>query len=73
LIRRNQPGFAPDPLSGYPGEQPALLSQAFSLAADEGLTITQLAHELAWAVPHVRELLGMHQQRPVLTLLTSTS
>jgi Zn-dependent peptidase ImmA (M78 family)/transcriptional regulator with XRE-family HTH domain len=66
---RDQPGFAPDPLSGYPGEQPALLAQAFSLACDEGLTIAELARELAWSVPRVRELLGINQQRPVLTLL----
>lgn len=70
---RDQPGFAPDPISGYPGEQPALLAQAFALASGEGLTIPGLARELAWTVPHVREMLGIHDQRPVLTLLTDTA
>ncbi|MGW3820488.1 hypothetical protein [Streptomyces sp. NPDC005046] len=30
-----QPGFAPEPVSGYPGEQPVLLSQAFDRASME--------------------------------------
>ncbi|MBN6040049.1 ImmA/IrrE family metallo-endopeptidase [Amycolatopsis sp. 195334CR] len=67
---REQPGFAPEPLTGYPGEQPALLRQAFTLAGDTGLTITQLARELAWTVPQVRRVLGHDDQRPVLRLLT---
>jgi Zn-dependent peptidase ImmA (M78 family)/transcriptional regulator with XRE-family HTH domain len=65
----NQPGFTPDPLTGYPGEQPALLTQAFSLACDHGLTISELAHELAWNVPRVRELLNITHHRPALTLI----
>ncbi|MEV0699497.1 XRE family transcriptional regulator [Saccharopolyspora sp. NPDC050389] len=65
-VLRSEPGFAQDPLSGYPGEQPALLSQAFSLS---GLNITALARELAWTVPRVRNMLGIDQGRPVLTLL----
>ncbi|MBM7772518.1 Zn-dependent peptidase ImmA (M78 family)/transcriptional regulator with XRE-family HTH domain [Actinokineospora baliensis] len=66
---REQPGFAPEPLSGYPGERPALLAQAFDLACDTGLTITELARELAWDVPRVREVLGTDQGRPVLRLV----
>ncbi|MBL7491519.1 ImmA/IrrE family metallo-endopeptidase [Frankia sp. AgB1.9] len=64
-----QPGFAAEPPAGYPGELPALLSQAFDLACDHGLTITELARELAWTVPRVRQMLGIEMQRPVLRLL----
>lgn len=63
---RTESGFAPDPLSGYPGEQPALLAQAF---AQSDLNITTLARELAWTVPHVRDMLAIDHGRPVLTLL----
>jgi Zn-dependent peptidase ImmA (M78 family)/transcriptional regulator with XRE-family HTH domain len=66
-----QPGFTPEPLAGYPGEQPALLSQAFTLASDHGLTITELARELAWSVPQVRHMLGLEEERPVLHLISS--
>lgn len=68
-----QPGFAPEPLAGYPGEQPALLSQAFTLACDHGLTITDLARDLAWSVPRVRQMLGGEEQRPVLRLISDES
>ncbi|MFD8354645.1 helix-turn-helix domain-containing protein [Streptomyces coelicoflavus] len=68
---QGQPGFAPDPLAGYPGEQPALLSQAFALACDHGLTITELARELAWRVPQVRRMLGVEEDRPALRLVGS--
>jgi Zn-dependent peptidase ImmA (M78 family)/transcriptional regulator with XRE-family HTH domain len=65
-----QPGFAPEPVSGYPGEQPVLLSQAFDLAAQEtGLGVRELAQELAWPLARVRELLGMPDRRPVLRLV----
>jgi hypothetical protein len=44
--------------------------QAFDLAAREtGLTVTVLARELALAPTRVRELLGMHDSRPVLRLV----
>jgi Zn-dependent peptidase ImmA (M78 family) len=66
---KGQPGFAPEPLAGYPGERPALLGQAFALACDHGLTITDLARELAWNLPRVRQMLGMEEQRPVLRLV----
>ncbi|WP_031152830.1 helix-turn-helix domain-containing protein [Streptomyces erythrochromogenes] len=65
-----QPGFAPEPVSGFPGEQPTMLSQAFHLAdEDGGLTIPDLAEELAWKPARVRELLGMPDSRPVLRLV----
>lgn len=65
-----QPGFAPESVSGYPGEQPVLLSQAFDLAVQEtGLGVRELAQELAWTPTRVRELLGMPDTRPVLRLV----
>ncbi|MCX4429602.1 helix-turn-helix domain-containing protein [Streptomyces mirabilis] len=65
-----QPGFAAEPVSGYPGEQPVLLSQAFDLAVQEtGLGVRELAQELAWPLARVRELLGMPDNRPVLRLV----
>ncbi|MET7304934.1 XRE family transcriptional regulator [Embleya sp. NPDC005575] len=67
---RDQPGFGPEPVRGFPGEQPVMLRQAFELAEREtDLTIRALARELAWKVPHVRELLGMPDNRPVLRLV----
>ncbi|MFI1734908.1 helix-turn-helix domain-containing protein [Streptomyces acidicola] len=70
---QGQPGFAPEPLAGYAGEQPALLSQAFTLACDHGLTMTELAHELAWSAAHVRRMLGVEEDRPALRLVSSSS
>lgn len=65
-----QSGFAAEPVSGYPGEQPVLLSQAFDLATKEtGLGVRDLAKELAWPLGRVRELLGMQDSRPVLQLV----
>ncbi|MFF3896408.1 helix-turn-helix domain-containing protein [Streptomyces sp. NPDC001812] len=65
-----QPGFAAEPVTGYPGEQPVLLSQAFDLAVQEtGLSVRELAQELAWPMARVRELLGMPDSRPVLRLV----
>jgi hypothetical protein len=65
-----QPGFASEPVSGFPGEQPALLKQAFELAsAQAGLTVPALARELAWTTGRVRELLGEPDQRPELRLV----
>lgn len=65
-----QPGFASEPVSGFPGEQPALLKQAFELAAAQaGLTVPALARELAWTTRRVRELLGEPDQRPELRLV----
>ncbi|GAA4594550.1 XRE family transcriptional regulator [Planotetraspora phitsanulokensis] len=67
---RDQPGFAAEPISGYPGEQPTLLRQAFELAvAETGLTMAQLAGALAWPAGRVRELLGMPDQRPALRIV----
>jgi Zn-dependent peptidase ImmA (M78 family) len=67
-----QPGFAPEPVDNFPGEQPVMLNQAFELAAAEtGLTVERLARDLAWTPDRVRELLGVREQRPVLRLVRS--
>ncbi|GII56894.1 DNA-binding protein [Planotetraspora thailandica] len=67
---RDQPGFAAEPISGYPGEQPTLVRQAFDLAvAETGLTMAELAAQLAWQVGRVRELLGLPDQRPALRIV----
>lgn len=66
------PGFGkPEPLANFPGEQPALLAKGFALACDHGLTITELATELAWDVAWVRQILGT-EQRPILRLVPDT-
>jgi hypothetical protein len=70
---QGQPGFAPESPTGYPGELPALLSQAFDLACNHGLTIIDLARELGWTAPQVREMLSAEEQRPVLRLLSGGS
>ncbi|MFI8514007.1 hypothetical protein ACIGHB_23050 [Streptomyces sp. NPDC085460] len=65
-----QPGFSPESVSNYAGEQPSLLRQAFDLAVQEAdLSVGQLAHELAWTTRRVRELLGVQDQRPILRLV----
>ncbi|MGW2198444.1 hypothetical protein ACWCSH_39680, partial [Streptosporangium sp. NPDC001682] len=71
---RDQPGFAAEPISGYPGERPVLLRQAFDLAVGEtGLTMERLAAQLAWPVSRVRELLDLPDQRPALRLVPDAS
>ena len=65
-----QPGFTPEAVSNFSGEQPSLLRQAFELAYKEtDLSPAKLAHELAWTTKRVRDLLGVQEQRPVLRLV----
>ncbi|MFI1534525.1 helix-turn-helix domain-containing protein [Streptomyces anandii] len=65
-----QPGFIPESVANYSGEQPSLLRQAFELACKEAdLSVAALAHELAWTTKRVRELLDVQEQRPVLRLV----
>ncbi|MEU7863855.1 XRE family transcriptional regulator [Nonomuraea sp. NPDC049141] len=64
------PGFSPEPVSSYPGEQPSMLRKAFELAERHAdLTITRLASELAWKPSRVRQLLGIADTRPVLRIV----
>ncbi|MFC0862164.1 helix-turn-helix domain-containing protein [Sphaerimonospora cavernae] len=69
-VLRGQPGFNNEPVSGYPGEQPVLLAQAFELATTAtDLTASALAQELAWPISRVRELIGLPDHRPELKLV----
>lgn len=61
--------FDPQPVSNFPGEKPQLLIQAYELAQTTGLTVTKLASELRIRPNRVRTLLGMPDDRPVLTLV----
>jgi len=67
--RLNQIKLEPEPVEGFPGEQPSLLRKGFDLATDHGLTLTALADELRWPVSRVRQLLGTTDQRPALNLV----
>lgn len=63
-------GLLPDQaITSFPGETPCLLSQGFDLAEQNGLTITELAKELAWEVPRIREMLGYQRKLPALRLV----
>jgi Zn-dependent peptidase ImmA (M78 family)/transcriptional regulator with XRE-family HTH domain len=59
-----------EPTTSFPGEMPTLLTQAFDLAASNGLTLPALATELAWHTPRVRTLLSQPDHRPQLHLVT---
>lgn len=60
--------FQPHPIRDYPGEIPRLLSGAYELAEDAGITIPVLAAELCIRPSRVRLLLGMSANRPRLQL-----
>lgn len=66
---RNAGLLQPEPITAYPGETPTLLSSAFDLAEQHGLTLADLAAELAWPARAVRSLLGHADTRPALTLV----
>lgn len=63
--------FQPEPVDGYPGEIPILISRAFALAEENGLAMTALARELTYPLPRLRLLLGDAQAtvRPELRLV----
>jgi Zn-dependent peptidase ImmA (M78 family)/transcriptional regulator with XRE-family HTH domain len=70
---RGEGSFAPEPIGGYPGEQPTLLRSGFDLASRCGLTLPSLADELAWPIDRVREVLGTRDHRPALRLVPGGS
>jgi Zn-dependent peptidase ImmA (M78 family)/DNA-binding transcriptional regulator YiaG len=63
--------FQPEPVAGYPGEIPVLISRAFALAESNGLTMAGLARELTYPLPRLRLLLGDAEAtiRPQLRLV----
>jgi len=65
----SNPTVAPRPVRLFPGEVPAMLSQAVELAATRGVTIVTLAAELAWKPAHLRRLLGQVDTRPALRIV----
>jgi Zn-dependent peptidase ImmA (M78 family)/transcriptional regulator with XRE-family HTH domain len=55
----------------YDGEVPSMLSAAFHLAGDRGITVNSLAEQLKWKPRRVRQLLDNDQDpRPELRLVT---
>ncbi|WP_314452260.1 XRE family transcriptional regulator [uncultured Microbacterium sp.] len=68
-IRLNQVGVVHEPVAQFPGEFPSLLSTAVELAEQRGVTIPELAAELAWTPAHVRRMLGAQDERPRLTIV----
>ncbi|MFB6397863.1 helix-turn-helix domain-containing protein [Polymorphospora lycopeni] len=67
--RLNQMKPEPEPIEGFPGEQPSLLRKALERASEYGLTVPDLATELRWPLTRVRQLLGSTDQRPTLNLV----
>jgi Zn-dependent peptidase ImmA (M78 family)/transcriptional regulator with XRE-family HTH domain len=60
-----------EPLTLYPGERPVLLRQALDLCEQEsGVSAVDIADELQWQPRRVRELLGVEDNRPKLTLVS---
>jgi Zn-dependent peptidase ImmA (M78 family)/transcriptional regulator with XRE-family HTH domain len=68
-VMRGQGMFANESIAGYSGEKPVLLARAFELASQHGLSLTDLAADLAWSPERVRELLRIGADRPTLRLV----
>lgn len=70
LNQHRKLGLLPkEPIAGYPGEVPVMLSQAYDVAEENGLTLAALAHELQLPLARVRFLLGQPDLRPALTIV----
>jgi Zn-dependent peptidase ImmA (M78 family) len=63
--RRAEPG------DEVPVERPALLCRALDLAGGRGITVASLAEAVQLPAPRVRALLGMIDERPILTVVPS--
>jgi Zn-dependent peptidase ImmA (M78 family)/transcriptional regulator with XRE-family HTH domain len=68
-ILREQGAFGDDPVQNHPSEIPTMLTRAFDIAAEHGLTMPDLADELAWPLSRVRFYLGIKDPRPKLALV----
>ncbi len=60
---------AAEPVAAYPGEMPMLLQEAQRVAESTGFFLADLARELRWKPAYVREMLGMSDARPALSLV----
>ena len=69
-VLQAQGAFPNEPINGYPGERPALLTKAFDLASQHGLSANALADELAWPMSRLRAFLNLDDSRPTLHLVT---
>ncbi len=47
--------LADQPIAAYPGKTPCLLGQAYDLAEQKRTNNAQLARDLAWSTPRVRD------------------
>lgn len=56
-------------VADHPGEVPMLLTEAMTVAEKFGFSIADLANELRWAPERVRQVLGLMDERPKLTLV----
>jgi Zn-dependent peptidase ImmA (M78 family)/DNA-binding XRE family transcriptional regulator len=59
----------PEPVIAYPGEVPAMLSDAARLAAEHGFSEADLSLELRLKPARVREILGRDDPRPALSMI----
>jgi Zn-dependent peptidase ImmA (M78 family)/transcriptional regulator with XRE-family HTH domain len=66
---RGAGAVSPAPISQFGGERAALLSKAYALAAEQGLTMGVLSDLLALSPSRIRELLGNTAKRPELRLV----
>lgn len=61
--------FNPEPVCGYPGENPVLLAKAFDVAQTQGVTLATLSRELQIKPQRLRLLFGQNDTRPTLTIV----
>lgn len=58
------------PIRQYDGEVPSMLTAAYELAEQRGITVASLAEQLRWKPARVRQLLGQEEDpRPALRLV----
>lgn len=67
-LRKNS-SIKPESIEHFPGENPALLRSALSVADENGLDVRALAEELQFSLPQTRRLLGLKQESTTLRLV----
>lgn len=53
----------------YEGESPSMLQQALKIYEDSGKSVSDLAEQLKWKASRIRELLGIRDSRPELSIV----